>query len=106
VADIIGFVDVSCVGDGDEDDEDTAADVDGGVAADDNKDGFTVLGILHIRASVVLTTLRSGLLGSHIFALSSDDITLLDELPLLRLPAACVGGDDDDTDDGDCCANT
>ncbi len=105
VADVVGFVVVvCCIGDVDEDDDDTAADVDGGVAADDNKDGFTVLEIPHMRASVVLTTLRSGLLGSHIFALSSGDIGLLDEL-LLRLPAACAG-DDDDNDNDNCCANT
>jgi hypothetical protein len=47
--------------------------------------------------------LRLGLLGSHIFTLSSDDITLLDEL-VLWLPAA--GDDDDDDTDGNCCANT
>ena len=47
-----------------------------GVAADDDdaKGGFTVFELPHIRASVVLTTLRSGLLGSHIFALTSGDI--------------------------------
>jgi hypothetical protein len=91
-----GFV-IDCgVGSGGDD----IADV-GGVA---DNEGFTVLGIPHIRDSVVLTTLRSGLLGSHIFALSSGDIGLLDEL-LPRLPAACAGCDDD-TDDGNCCANT
>ena len=57
---------------------DDTADV-GGV---DGNEGFTVLGIPHMRDSVVLTTLRSGLLGSHIFALSSDDIGLLTELPV------------------------
>jgi hypothetical protein len=96
VADVVGFVVVvCCVGDVDDDDDDTA-DVAAGVDADDNKDGFTVLEIPHIRASVVLTTLRSGLLGSHIFALSSDDIGLLRELP--------VGGDnvgeEEEEDDG------
>jgi hypothetical protein len=47
---------------------------------------------------VVLTTLRLGLLGSHIFDLSSADIVVV--LSELLLPAA--GGDDD----GSCCANT
>ena len=60
----------------------------GGVAAD-TKGGFTVLAIPHIRASVVLTTLRLGLLGSHIFDLSSADIVGV--LSELLLPAA--GGD-------------
>jgi hypothetical protein len=62
----------------------------GGIAVD-NEGGFTVFGILQIVDSVVLTTLRLGLLGSHIFALSSGDIVVL----LSELPA---GGDDD------CCA--
>ena len=57
-----------------------------GVAAADNKGGFTVFAIPHMRDSVVLIILRSGLLGSHIFALSSDDIGLIREL----LP---LGGD-------------
>ena len=49
-----------------------------------------VLGILHIRASVVLTTLRLGLLGLHICALScADTLVILGE----------VG----DADDCDCC---
>ena len=70
----------------------------GGVAAD-TKGGFTVLAIPHIRASVVLTTLRLGLVGSHIFDLSSDEIGLLSELP--------AGGDDaDNVGEDDCCANT
>ena len=50
-----------------------------------------------MRDSVVLTTLRSGLLGSHIFALSSDDIDLLTELP--------VGGDnvgEEEEEEEDC----
>jgi hypothetical protein len=76
---IAGFV-VCCGGD-----DDDIADV-GGVA---DKEGFTVLGIPHMRASVVLTTLRLGLLGSHIFALSSADIVVV----LRELAAA--GGDDD-----------
>ena len=41
-----------------------AAVVDTGVAV--VVGSFTVFGILHMRASVVLTTLRLGLLGSHI----------------------------------------
>jgi hypothetical protein len=46
---------------------------------------------------VVLTTLRLGLLGSHIFALSSGDIVVLSEPP--------VGGDDaDSVGEDDCCA--
>ena len=98
----VGFVVVVCC----VDDGDDTADVCGVVvAADDNKDGFTVLGIPHIRASVVLTTFRLGLVGSHIFALSPGGIGLLDELLLLRLLAACDGSDDDN-DDGNCCANT
>jgi hypothetical protein len=92
---VVGFV-VVCGGD---DDDDNTADVGGGVAADDDtKGGFTVLAIPHICDSVVLTTLRLGLLGSHIFDLSSADIVVV--LSELLLPAA--GGDDD----GICCANT
>jgi hypothetical protein len=92
---VVGFV-VCCGGD---DDDDNTADVGGGgVADDDTKGGFTVFGIPHIRASVVLTTLRLGLLGSHIFDLSSADIVGV--LSELLLPAA--GGDDN----GSCCANT
>jgi hypothetical protein len=46
---------------------------------------------------VVLTTLRLGLLGSHIFDLSSDEIGLQSELP--------VDGDDaDNVGEDDCCA--
>ena len=52
---------------------------------------FTVFGIPHIRDSVVLTTLRLELEGSHILALSSDDIIILDGL--------ATGGDAND-----CCA--
>jgi hypothetical protein len=88
---VVGFVVVVCCGGGDDDDD--TADVDGGVAAD-NEGGFTVFGIPQIVDSVVLTTLRLGLLGSHIFALISDEIVLLSEL---LSPAA---GDDDDN----CCA--
>ena len=87
VADVLGFVAVVVVvfcgdGSGDDGDEDDAAADDGGVAVGDgdNKDGFTVFGIPHIRDSVVLITLRSGLLGLHIFALSSGDIIVLGEL--------------------------
>ena len=71
---IAGFVVVCCSGD-----DDDIADV-GGVA--DNEGGFTVFGIPHICDSVVLTTLRLGLLGSHIFDLSSGDIDLLDKPPV------------------------
>ena len=49
----------------------------GGGATDDASAGSTVLGIPHMRASVVLTTLRLGLLGLHIFALISGDIAAL-----------------------------
>jgi hypothetical protein len=68
----------------------------GSVADDDNKGGFTVFEIPHIFDSVVLTTFRLGLLGLHIFALSSGDIIV----SLSELPAA--GGDDG----GGSCANT
>jgi hypothetical protein len=90
---VVGFVVVvvCCGGD----DDDTTADVGGGIAAD-NEGGFTVFGIPQIVDSVVLTTLRLGLLGSHIFALISDEIALLSEL---LSPAA---GDDDEDDN--CCA--
>jgi hypothetical protein len=90
---VVGFVVVCCV-------DDDTADV-GGVVADDNKGGFTVFGIPHIFDSVVLTTLRLGLLGSHIFALSSADIVVvLGELLLL------AAGRVDDDASGNCCANT
>ena len=71
---VVGFVvtNVCCVGD----DEDSA-DVLCGVGTADARPGFTVLTIPHMRASVVLTTFKSGLLGSHILALSSSDIGLL-----------------------------
>jgi hypothetical protein len=91
---VVGFVVVVCCGGGGGDDDDTA-DVGGGVAAD-NEGDFTVFGIPQIVDSVVLTTLRLGLLGSHIFALISDEIALLSEL---LSPAA---GDDDEDDN--CCA--
>lgn len=72
----------------------------GGVAAADNKGGFTVFAIPHMPDSVVLTTLRSGLLGSHIFALISGDIVVLGEL-------AIDGGDDaDNIGEDDCWAYT
>jgi hypothetical protein len=89
---VVGFVVVVCCGG---DDDDITADVGGGIAAD-NEGGFTVFGIPQIVDSVVLTTLRLGLLGSHIFALISDEIVVL--LSELLSPAA---GDDDDDD---CCA--
>jgi hypothetical protein len=96
VATVVDFVVVVCCVDGDDDDD--TADV-GGVAVDDATGGFTVFGIPNMFYSVVLTTLRLGLLGSHIFALSSGDIGLLGEL----LPLPPDGGSDDD---GNCCANT
>ena len=49
----------------------------GGGATVDASAGSTVLGIPHMRASVVLTTLRLGLLGLHIFALISGGIAAL-----------------------------
>ena len=77
-----GFVVVCCV------EVDDTAEV-GGVADSIDGDGFTVFGIPHICDSVVLTTLRLGLLGSHILAFSSSDIVVvvLSEL-LLLLPMA------------------
>jgi hypothetical protein len=65
----------------------------GGIAVD-NEGGFTVFGILQIVDSVVLTTLRLGLLGSHIFALSSGDIVVLIEPPVRGADADSVGEDD------------
>ena len=53
-----------------------------GVAADGAEVDFIVFAIPHMRASVVLTILRSGLLGSHIFALISGDIIVIGELSL------------------------
>jgi hypothetical protein len=91
LATAVGFVVVVVCCGGDDDD---IADV-GGVA-DDNEGGFTVFGIPHICDSVVLTTLRLGLLGSHILALISGDIVVLGEL------VAAVDGDTAD----DCCAYT
>jgi hypothetical protein len=61
----VGFVVTVCCCVGDDDTADVC-----GVAAD-NKCGFTVFGMPHIFDSVVLTTLRLWLLGSHSFALSS-----------------------------------
>jgi hypothetical protein len=87
----VGFVVGACCIDGDGDTADAF-----GVFADDVFD-FTVRGIPHIRDSVALTTFRLGLVGSHIFALSSGDTDLLEELP--------VGGDAADNvgeDEGDC----
>jgi hypothetical protein len=54
---------------------------------------FTVFGILHMRASVVLTTLRLGLLGSHI-----SDFTFSDTVVVRGI---LLDGDDDN-----CCAFT
>jgi hypothetical protein len=98
LAAVVGFV--VCCGSGDDDD---TADVGGGVADDDNKGGFTVFGMPHIFDSVVLTTFRLGLLGLHIFALSSGDI-IVSLSELLVLLAAAGRGDDDGG--GNCCANT
>jgi hypothetical protein len=53
---------------------------------------FTVFGILHMRASVVLTTFRLGLLGLHSSALSLADIVVV------------VLGKLADGDDDNCCA--
>jgi hypothetical protein len=77
---IAGCVFVCCGGD-----DDDTADVSG--VADDSKGGFTVFGMPQMCASVVLTTLRPGLLGSHILALISGDIVVLGEL------VAAVDGD-------------
>jgi hypothetical protein len=89
LATAVGFVVVVvCCGGNDDD----TADVDG-VAAD-NEGGFTVFGTPHIFDSVVLTTLRVGLLGSHIFALSSGDIVVLTEPPVRGADADSVGEDD------------
>jgi hypothetical protein len=80
--DAVSFVVVCCV------DDDTAE----GCGVDDNVGGgFTVFGIPHICDSVVLTTLRLGLLGLHIFALSSGDIVAV----VLLLPAPDVDGGGD-----------
>jgi hypothetical protein len=65
----------------------------GGGATDDATAGPTVLGIPHIRASVVLTTLRLGLLGLHIFALSSGDMVVL--LCELAIDGGDIVGEDD-----------
>ena len=94
----IGFVVVVCCGVVD----DIAVDEDVEGAGDDNAGDFIVFGIPHISDSVVLTALRLGLLGSHIFALSCGDIIAI------LLPS----GDDDWTDvigvddEDDCCAYT
>ena len=66
-----------------------------GVAAADNKGGFTVFAIPHMRDSVVLIILRSGLLGSHIFALISGDIVVLGELEVNDGDGADNVGEDD-----------
>jgi hypothetical protein len=83
---IAAFVVVCCV----DDDDDDTVDVDG--VAD--KEGFTVFGIPHMRDSVVLTTFRLGLLGSHIFAFSCGDIVVV-----LRELAAAAGDDEVGEDD-------
>jgi hypothetical protein len=59
-------------------------------ATDGDKGGFTVFEMPHMRASVVLTTLRAGLLGLHSFALISGEMVVLGELPT----DADGGGDD------------
>ena len=66
-----------------------------GVAAADNKGGFTVFAIPHMPDSVVLIILRSGLLGSHIFALISGDIVVLGELEVDDGDDADNVGEDD-----------
>jgi hypothetical protein len=48
----------------------------GGGATEDASAGPIVLGIPHMCASVVLTTLRLGLLGLHNFALISGDMVV------------------------------
>lgn len=79
----VGFV-VICFG--------MAGDADGVPA----NEALTVLGIPHICDSVVLTTLRAGLVGSHNFALTSGDIVL----------ALLAPGDDEEEEVDDCCAYT
>ena len=54
---------------------------------------FTVLGTPHMRASVVLTTLRLGLPGAHIIALTCGDIVM---------PRETVGDDNDVGEDNGC----
>ena len=93
----VGLVGVVCFGVVD----DTADDDDVDGVTSDNVDDFIVFGIPHISDSVVLTALRPGLLGSHIFALSCGDIVAI-------LPPAgddwrdAIGGGDED----ECCAYT
>jgi len=57
--------------------DDTAVDDVDGIAAAVVVLLFTVFGIPHMRASVVLTTLRLGLPGAHIVALTCGDIVVL-----------------------------
>lgn len=83
---------IRCV---DDDCDDDGGDV---AAADNSNEGFTVFGIPQMCASVVLTTFRLGLPGSHIFALRSGDKLLLTEVLLLP-PTTPV-------DDDVCCAFT
>jgi len=72
--------------------DDTAVgDVDGIAAA--VVELFTVLGIPHMRASVVLTILRLGLPGAHIIALTCGDIVMEGE----------EGGGDNGVDEDDGC---
>jgi len=89
----VATVVVVCCVDGGDDGDDTA-DV-GGVTTDDAKGGFTVFAIPHMRDSVVLIILRSGLLGSHIFALISGDIVVLGELEVNDGDGADNVGEDD-----------
>jgi hypothetical protein len=79
----VGFVVVVCLGV-----DDDTSEV-GGVAV--VVVFFTVFGISHIRASVVLTTFRLGLLGSHNFAFSWVDILVV----LGESGPRGVGGADD-----------
>jgi hypothetical protein len=100
---VVGFFIVVVCCDGG--DDDTAAD--GSWVADDKVGDLIVFGIPHISDSVVLTALRLGLPGLHIFALSSGDTVIL--LP----PAAGNEEEDDDlrgadggTGEDECCAYT
>jgi hypothetical protein len=94
----VGFVVVVCCGVVD----DTAVDEDVDGAGDDNSGDFIVFGIPHISDSVVLTALRLGLLGSHIFALSCGDIVAILSPPSGDDWRDAIGVDDED----DCCAYT
>ena len=74
------------------DGDDVVVVVDTGVAV--VVESFTVFGILHMCASVVLTTFRLGLLGSHI-----SDFIFSDNVVVRGI---LLDGDDDDN----CCAFT